>query len=218
MPNSIQLNIFNKKTIMKKTIILASALFVFMGVKAQDGVHFGLKGGLNASNINVSDNLGNNFDTKIGFNAGLLAHIHAGKSFAIQPEVYYSQEGTKITSTNPKTNLNLGFINVPVLAQYMFGNGFRVEAGPQVGFLINANSKMKGSPSVDVKDSYKTTSFSIPVGAGYLTSFGLGFDARYNFGISDIAKDNSGNTIRSNVFQFGLFYQFSDTKMKKETK
>jgi len=202
---------------MKKTIILASALFIFMGVKAQDGVHFGLKGGLNASNINVSDNQGNHLDTKIGFNAGLLAHIHAGKSFAIQPEVYYSQEGAKSTVSNIKSTFNLGYINVPVLAQYMFGNGFRVEAGPQVGFLINAKDKV-GSVSTDVKDSYKTTSFSIPVGAGYLTSFGLGFDARYNFGISDIVKDNSGSAARSNVFQFGLFYQFSDTKMKKETK
>ena len=202
---------------MKKTIILASALFIFMGVKAQDGVHFGLKGGLNASNINVSDNQGNHLDTKIGFNAGLLAHIHAGKSFAIQPEVYYSQEGAKSTVSNIKSTFNLGYINVPVLAQYMFGNGFRVEAGPQVGFLINAKDKV-GSVSTDVKDSYKTTSFSIPVGAGYLTSFGLGFDARYNFGISDIVKDNSGSAARSNVFQFGLFYQFSDSKMKKETK
>lgn len=202
---------------MKKTIILASALFIFMGVKAQDGVHFGLKGGLNASNINVSDNQGNHLDTKIGFNAGLLAHIHAGKSFAIQPEVYYSQEGAKSTVSNIKSTFNLGYINVPVLAQYMFGNGFRVEAGPQLGFLINAKDKV-GSVSTDVKDSYKTTSFSIPVGAGYLTSFGLGFDARYNFGISDIVKDNSGSAARSNVFQFGLFYQFSDSKMKKETK
>ena len=204
---------------MKKTIILASALFIFLGTtKAQ--VHFGIKGGLNASNINVSDIPGSKYDTKIGFNAGLLAHIHAGTNFAIQPEVYYSQEGTKIKPENndPKTNINLGYINVPVLAQYMFGNGFRVEAGPQVGFLINARSKTKGLPSVDDKEFYKTTSFSIPVGAGYLTSFGLGFDARYNFGISDIVKDNSGSAARSNVFQFGLFYQFSDTKMKKETK
>lgn len=209
---------FNKKTIMKKTIILASALFIFLGAtKAQD-VHFGIKGGLNASNINVSDNQGNHLDTKIGFNAGLLAHIHAGKSFAIQPEVYYSSEGAKSTISNIKSTLNLGYINVPVLAQYMFGNGFRVEAGPQVGFLINAKSKVKGSPSEDVKEFYKTTSFSIPVGAGYLTSFGLGFDARYNFGISDIVKDNSGSTARSNVFQFGLFYQFSDSKMKKNSK
>lgn len=208
---------FNKKTIMKKTIILASALFIFLGAtKAQD-VHFGIKGGLNASNINVSNNQGNHLDTKIGFNAGLLAHIHAGKSFAIQPEVYYSSEGAKSTVSNIKSTINLGYINVPVLAQYMFANGFRIEAGPQVGFLINAKSKT-GSLTTDEKTNYKTTSFSIPVGAGYLTSFGLGFDARYNFGISDIVKNNTGGAARSNVFQFGLFYQFGHPKVTLDKK
>ncbi|MEO7210439.1 MAG: porin family protein [Chitinophagaceae bacterium] len=200
---------------MKKTIILASALFIFLGTtKAQD-VHFGIKGGLNASNINVKNSLGNNQDTKIGWYAGLLAHIHAGKSFAIQPEVYYSDEGSKLTSGSNKSTLNLGYINVPVLAQYMFGNGFRIEAGPQVGFLINAKDKDKSSSlNLDVKDTYKSTSFSIPVGVGYLTSYGLGFDARYNFGISDIQKVTIGdNKARSNVFQFGLFYQFPERKV-----
>ncbi len=202
---------------MKKTIILASALFIFIGAtKAQD-VHFGIKGGLNASNLNITNNQGNNLDTKIGFNAGLLAHIHAGKSFAIQPEVYYSSEGAQFKGTSPKTTYQLGYINVPVLGQYMFGNGFRVEAGPQVGFLINAKTKM-GSLSTDVKKNYKTTSFSIPVGVGYLTSYGLGFDARYNFGISNINEDKSLDAARSNVFQFGLFYQFGHPKVTMDKK
>lgn len=203
---------------MKKTIILASALFIFLGATKAQVVHFGIKGGLNASNLSVSNNSGNNLDTKIGFNAGLLAHIHAGTNFAIQPEVYYSSEGAQYKGSTPKTTYQLGYINVPILAQYMFGNGFRVEAGPQVGFLVNANTKQKGKPSVDIKNSYKTTSFSIPVGVGYLTSYGLGFDARYNFGISNINEDITQDAARSNVFQFGLFYQFTHTKAKATTK
>ncbi len=202
---------------MKKTIILASALFIFLGTTQAQEVHFGIKGGLNASNLKIANRTTDKPETKIGFNAGLLAHIHAGKSFAIQPEVYYSSEGAQDKSSNPKTTLQLGYINVPVLGQYMFGNGFRVEAGPQVGFLINAKSKT-GSSTTDEKPNYKSTSFSIPVGVGYLTSYGLGFDARYNFGVSDIAKDIASNAIRSNVFQFGLFYQFSDTKPKMDKK
>lgn len=199
---------------MKKTIIVASALLIFMGANAQN-VHLGIKGGLNASNINVSNNSGNKLDTKLGFHAGLMAHIHASKNFAIQPEVYFSQEGAKTKVANIKSVNNLDYINVPVLAQYMFGNGFRVEAGPQIGFLVNAKDKV-GSVSTDSKDFYKTTSFSIPVGLGYLTTYGLGIDARYNFGITDIVKNNSGNAARSNVFQFGLFYQFSNSKAKSK--
>lgn len=196
---------------MKKTIILAATFFLLAGAASAQKAHFGIKGGMNASSINT-DPSNSDLETKIGFNAGLLAHIHSAHSqWAIQPEVYYSAEGAKVKSNDNK--LNLGFLNVPVLVQYMFDNGFRVEAGPQIGFLMNAKSK-SGSTTVDVKDNYKSTNFSIPVGVGYLTSMGLGFDARYNFGVSDISKVNALK-VHSNVFQFGIFYQFSDPKIKK---
>jgi hypothetical protein len=85
-----------------------------------------------------------------------------------------------------------------------------LEAGPQVGFLMNAKNKV-GSTSTDVKDDLNGAVFSIPAGIGYLTSTGLGFDARYNFGISNIYKE-SATKVHSNVFQFDVFYQFSHTK------
>jgi hypothetical protein len=49
---------------------------------------------------------------------------------------------------------------------------------------------------------------------GYLTSSGIGLDARYVFGLSNINDDKNGAVIQSNVFQFGLFYQLSDTKKR----
>jgi hypothetical protein len=147
---------------------------------------------------------------KIGFNVGVLAHIHTGNQFwAFQPELYYSAEGAK-SKANNDNKLDLGYLNLPVLIQYMFDNGFRLEAGPQVGFLMNAKNKV-GSTSTDVKDDLNGAVFSIPAGIGYLTSTGLGFDARYNFGISNIYKE-SATKVHSNVFQFDVFYQFSHTK------
>lgn len=193
---------------MKKTLILAASLFLIIGAtKAQhSGVHFGLKAGMNASTLTNS-----NADSKIGFNAGALAHIHtSSKSWAIQPELVYSLEGAK-SKANSDIKSDLSYLNVPVLVQYLFSNGFRIEAGPQIGFLMSAKAK-NGSASTDIKDRLNTTNFSIPVGLGYLTSYGLGFDARYNFGISDVTKD--ATKVHANTFQFGLFYQFSDSKMK----
>jgi len=197
---------------MKKTIIFAASFFLLLNAKAQE-VHFGVKAGMNASSLNSSP-ANADMQSKIGFNAGILAHIHGPNAqWALQPEVYYSSEGAK-SKSNSDAKLDLGFVNVPVLAQYMFDNGFRIEAGPQVGFLLSAKYKESG-PSSDVKDGYNTVAFSIPVGVGYLTTSGLGFDARYNFGISDLNKASGGTKVHSNVFQFGLFYQFSDPKIKK---
>ena len=192
---------------MKKTIIFAATFFALCSVKAQT-VHFGIKGGMNASSLNSSPG-NSNLETKIGFNVGLLAHIHTSNAhWAIQPEIYYSSEGAKSKSNNNVT-YGLGYLNIPVLAQYMFDNGFRVEFGPQVGFLMNANYKVD-NVTTNVKNNYTKANFSIPLGLGYLTTSGLGFDARYNFGISNINNTNSNTKLHSNVFQFGLFYQFPD--------
>lgn len=200
--------IFNqyKKSIMKKTVIFISALLFIMNVKAQTA-HFGVKGGINVSSLNIKDN--SSYESKIGLNAGLLAHIHASPNWAIQPEVFYSSEGAKTKVGNSNVKINLNYINVPVLLQYMVANGLRFEGGPQIGFLVNAKTKTDNA-TVDNKN-FKSTAFSIPLGVGYLTMNGLGFDARYVFGLSNI-NNNSNPTIQSNVFQFGIFYQFNDTK------
>jgi hypothetical protein len=205
---------------MKKVMMMAAAILAVATVSAQTEAHFGIKGGMNASELHYTNNSGNGgakMDTRIGYHVGLLAHIHKAKShWAIQPEVMYSLEGAKsdVPLTSDKNFTNLGYINVPVLIQYMFDNGFRIEAGPQLGLLMSAKSKI-GSNKYDIKNQFKTTAFSIPVGVGYLTRSGLGFDARYSFGISDLSEGTSNYKLHGNNFQFGIFYQFSDPKIKK---
>lgn len=196
---------------MKKTIILAAAIFMAAGTNAQMKAHFGVKAGMNASELHQKDV---SSQTKIGFHAGVLAHMHRdGSQWAFQPEVLYSLEGAK-SKANSSNKTDLHFVNVPLLAQYMFDNGFRLEAGPQVNFLVAANSKA-GSATTDTKSAYTTTSLSVPVGIGYLTRSGLGFDARYSFGVTDLRNNKDvGNKLTGNNFQFGIFYQFSDPKVK----
>lgn len=195
-------------------MIIAAAILFSFGAKAQLKAHFGVKAGMNASELHA-DNSSNDdkANTKIGYHVGVLAHIHGrNDTWAFQPEIMYSMEGAKNEIAGVKTSTNLGYINVPLLAQYMFDNGFRIEAGPQIGFLISAKAKTDNA-SLDIKDGYKSTAISLPVGIGYLTSTGLGFDARYNFGLSDISENGPG--VKGNTFQFGLFWQFSDPKINE---
>lgn len=205
---------------MKKVIMMAAAVFTVATVSAQTEAHFGIKGGMNASELHVTNNSGSGaikMDTRIGYHAGVLAHIHKRAShWAIQPEVMYSLEGAKsdLIGNSDKAFTNLSYINVPILVQYMFDNGFRIQAGPQLGLLVSAKSKV-GSNKTDIKDFYKTMAFSIPAGVSYLTRTGLGFDARYSFGISDLSENSSNSKLHGNNFQFGIFYQFSDPKIKK---
>ena len=181
--------------------IIVAALLITRTANAQH-VNFGVKAGLNVYNVH-NDN-GTENDSKTGFHAGFLSHVHLSKHVALQPELLYSAEGAKYNNGN--SELKLGYINVPLMLQYMFDQGFRLQAGPQVGFLVNAESETNGV-SVDRKD-IETVNFSLGVGASYLhTSSGLGADARYNFGLSNLNKSAPYKST-SNGFQLGIFYMF----------
>lgn len=171
------------------------AAFLFSGVaSAQHSsspsghVVFGVKGGLNFYNINNDD--GTNLDQRTGFHLGILGHIHQNSQWALQPELTYSAQGSK--------NNNLDYINIPVLIQYMFDNGFRIQAGPQVGFLVAS----------DDDNDYNPIDFALSVGVSYVVpATGFGIDLRYNHGLNDINKSSSVKSTNRGI-QFGVFYLF----------
>jgi hypothetical protein len=196
---------------MKKFFAITTAVLGYLVAGAQahhdaysSHAEFGLKAGLNIANLHVQNS--SSPDAKAGFNAGALAHIHLTKHFAVQPEIMYSNQGAKQTVSNSDYKVNLHYINVPVLAQFMVDDGFRIETGPQLGILASARSKVEGT-STDIKDNYKTADFAWVFGLGYVTHSGFGVDARYNLGISNI-NNTSGTNVNNRVFQAGVFYQF----------
>jgi hypothetical protein len=188
---------------MKKILILSLLAFSFSNLKAQSP-SFGLKVGSNFSNLNVVN--GTSTDYTSGLNLGALAHLHLSDQWALQPELMFSRQGGTFSATNKNT---LDYVNVPVLLQYMFDNGFRLQAGPQLGFLVNAKSKVD-TQQQRLTNIYKSTDFSFPIGMGYLFDSGFGIDGRWVPGISQILED--GNKTTNNVFQLGLFYQFNNHK------
>ena len=61
--------------------------------------------------------------------------------------------------------------------------------GPQISFLVSAKEKTSGT-NEDIKDQFKSTEIAGIIGAGYTLPNGFGFDARYQLGLSSIAKDD----------------------------
>lgn len=190
---------------MKKCLVMAASILLStFALKAQE-TSFGLKAGVNVSTLSVTN--GTDFDSKAGFHVGGLAHIHLNKNWAIQPEIMYSTQGGKIGDFQ----MDLNYINVPVLVQYMTQDGFRLQTGPQLGFLTNAESEF-GDGEADRTEEFKKVDFAWTLGAGYLFPAGIGIDARYNFGIANV-RDLNDYEAKNNVLQLGLFYQF----MKQRT-
>ena len=187
---------------MKKLLtIIMLAIVTSYGTANAQHINWGIKGGVNIANLSPD------YNPKSGLLVGLLAHIHLSKQVALQPEIFYSNQGARYTTAGVETKLKLHYVAVPLLFQYMFDNGFRVQAGPQVSFLMGAQSETNLTNS-DTQNNLNNTDVALSVGAGYVQpSSGFGIDVRYNAGLTNIKVDKA-TKLTNNVFQLSVFYIF----------
>jgi hypothetical protein len=179
---------------MKQFTTLVLSFFLLSGAINAQNFNVGIKGGVNAYNISDDFAFGN--DTKIGFHLGLIGHAHLSKQIALQPEIVFSTQGSK--------NTDLNYVNIPLMFQYMHDNGFRWQAGPQLGFLVGAKTN-----NINITNDCELIDFGIGIGLSYVNpATDFGFDLRYNHGLSNIFKND--NTVFFNRgFQLGCFYLFN---------
>ena len=188
---------------MKKLCLVAFlAIFSLATINGQD-VKFGAKAGVNFASLTGDDE---GLSSKTSFHVGVVAEIPVSDVFSVQPELLFSDQGAKIDSDDVK--LNASYLNLPILAKFYVGEGFSLEAGPQVGFLLSAKAKGDGG-SVDLKDETKSIDFGVGLGAGYKLENGLCFNARYNLGLSNIVDENEDNLdLKNGVFQLSVGFFF----------
>lgn len=89
------------------------------------------------------------------------------------------------------------------MLKYYIVDGFNVQAGPQIGFLVDA----EGGDT----DGLKSTNFVLNFGAAYELPAGFFVDARYNLGLSNIAEEEPGFediSLKTKGFQLGVGYRF----------
>ena len=196
-----------------KKFTLLFGLYVSIYTQAQSQNKFGLKAGLNIANLQINDPF-TEYKSRASYHLGGFAHFYLNKYVAIQPELLFSGQGTRVRLDHgddvvPRYGIaewKLNYVNFPVMVQYLLKNGFRFETGPQVGLLISAKSKYY-LDVYNMKNDFKDLDFSLGMGASYLTKTGLGFGIRYNLGLADISEISSPET-KNRVFQFSLFYEF----------
>jgi hypothetical protein len=189
---------------MKRLYLFLLAACSFAAANAQ--IQFGIKAGANFSTF-TGDGV-DGAKTKIGFHGGAFVGVPLFSTFSLQPELVYSDQGYKVKEDEFSGKLNAEYLNIPVLFKYNNPSGFFAQTGPQLGFLLSAKAKADGE-STDLKDQFKSTDFSWAVGIGYLIkSVNVGIDARYNIGLSNVAKSSGDGSAKNSVFQVGLFYVF----------
>lgn len=190
---------------MRKLFLLILAGFSLTAAHAQ--LLFGIKGGANLSSID-SRNYGE-LKWKTNFHAGVLVSIPVISHFSLQPEIMYSGQGARSTEAGVTSNLNIDYMNIPILVKYKHPSGFFLETGPQIGWLLNAKLLLPNY-NEDFKYLYSSKDISWAFGLGYLIKeANLGFDVRYNMGMNDLFKNNFDGSGHNNVVQVGAFFLFS---------
>ena len=192
------------------------ALLIMLGatVSSQAQVAFGLKGGLNLSNLEVDDPQAS-YDSRTGYHAGVFLRSTFDK-VAFQPELLLYTQSNQIdyatSSVNPGTvENNFTYLTIPVLLKFYIVSGLNIHAGPQFGFLLDGEQKINTTlftGTQDIKDNYKSSDVAISVGGGWDFPFGLSTDIRYNIGVKDINNAANGEEAKSRVFLVSLGWNF----------
>jgi len=196
---------------MKKFIILLFVgSFAYTVANAQAQFALGIKGGPNFAKVDVNDPDAS-WKGRTGFHGGAFALIKLTK-IGIQPEVIFSQQGSKVKFNSDDYDANFSYVNIPVILKLYTVAGINLQAGPQFGFLTTAESDYnpithQPQTKADIKDAYKKSDVRVEIGAGWDLPFGLTIDARYNLGISKIEDDPSLEATKNQVFQVSLGFK-----------
>ncbi len=221
----ISIGMINKNIIMKrmkvtvKSITLSllfltgTVLIYAQSPKTDKGVlstTFGIKGGLNLTNLYVNDV--NDENSKLGFQAGVFLKAPITGMFSIQPELIYSLKGSELTYDNlfatGKASFNLYYIELPVMAVINLGNNFNIHAGPYFSYLAGVTIKNKSTNSnynferEINKDNFEEFDYGVAGGIGFdAKKVGLGL--RYSYGLKEVGKEKQ---------VFGVPYSFNNGK------
>lgn len=190
---------------MKKLKIFLPVLFLSVVTlsNAQENMSFGIKGGVNFTNLYTEDVDDNNL--LFGLNAGLVAVLPFSEFLAIQPEILFSGKGAELKYNNAfvegKAKFRLNYIEVPVLLRVNLTNRFSIQAGPYIAYLIDANIKNETNNELfDSEENLDTddfTKFDFGLSGGTEFEFSpISIGVRYNYGLTNVGKERSieGNT------------------------
>lgn len=209
-----------KNSILKKLIgagFIACLLFGTSQVQAQDdnpGPKFGIKGGVNLSQLFVDQPNVEDENMKVGYHVGLFGKIPVSDFLAVQPELLYTNTGSKITYGGSdlsdllgieegEVRFNLNYIQVPVALVANLG-AFNIHAGPYVSYLLGANVKdlevtdLSSNEVADLDtDSFNRIDYGLVGGIGVNFS-NISVGARYNYGLREIGASGLAGSLTNN--------------------
>jgi len=169
------------------------------GSSAPENAGFGLKAGLNYSDVRNADAIAD-LKPKTSYHVGAFAQFSITDWFSLQPEVLYSRKGYDSTNVTRK----LDYFDVPILFVFNPLDNVSFHVGPQASLLITAKNN---DTEINIADSFQSLDYGVVGGLeARLSFFRLG--ARYNLSMREIYQNtyrdiasNINKDIKNGVFQ-----------------
>lgn len=189
---------------MKRIILISSMAILFLNLSAQ--IDFGIKGGLNISNVKASEILTDDYRINPAASGNLGYHIGGFLRASlvgifIQPELYFSSIANEykvedISGTGAAEQLvkqKIGRMDIPVLVGVKLGT-FRLGLGPVGSIIVSDQSDL--SDITGYEATLKSATFGYQLGAG-VDIWKIGIDLRYEGNLTKLGDhlDIGGKTI-----------------------
>lgn len=208
------------------TAAIVAATMLFSTSSAQAQVKFGLKGGLNVTNMSLNSEVFD-ADNQTGFFIGPTVKFTLPiVGLGIDASALYDQRDAKITvednGASVESKIKNQSINIPINLRYGVGLGSTASvylfAGPQFGFNVGDKNQ---SIFKDMGEwRLKSSTFSVNVGLGAILLSHLQISANYNIAcgktgettvssaLGELAQSAAKKRGRANAWQIGLAYYF----------
>jgi hypothetical protein len=188
---------------------MAAIVFILHPAALFGQTEFGIKGGLNISDIVMTNYINPDVEAdlalKLGLHAGIFVNGMVNETIGMGAELLYSDKGVKGFS-----NIHLHYVTLPMLIQYQLGENIFAELGPEPGYLFSAKSEHG-----DVSSTYNNK-FDLALDGGFrLNTLKLTFGIRYCVGVFSVrepietigASGNEKIKYQNRVLQFSVGYK-----------
>ncbi|MCH7398006.1 PorT family protein [Belliella sp. DSM 107340] len=215
-----------------KGLGIALILFTFVSQSfAQSknpGPRIGIKGGANLSQFFVDQPTAEDESMKLGLHFGLFTKIPVNNFLSFQPEILYTNVGSKVSygGSNLESALgiregevrfNLNYIQLPLAFAVNVGP-LNLHAGPYLSYLASANVKNLRESDLSTintieldRDDFNPFDYGILAGVGFDVQ-NVTIGARYNYGLREIGKSglagNLTNNSKNSVAQLYIGFGF----------
>ncbi|MBU2940104.1 porin family protein [Lacinutrix sp. C3R15] len=176
---------------MKKSILIITLFFSCMyGFSQEKDVLYGVRAGLNISNLDFDPAPEFTNDHRNGFAFGFFGEFELSDAISLMPELQFSAEGAK------EKSIRLDYIQAPILFKYRISDKLFAGAGPLVGVKIHEEN-----------DGFKNFALSGIIGGEYMITSEIFVDVRYSYGFTNKIDKESDYTVKQTNIQFGIGYK-----------